>query len=130
MRYYVDFDRALFDAPSGRLFNDAAGFLRDKENASTIIVSSGERSVREPEVKQALEGIPRMSVMYTEGVRAGEYLAPHTHLHKDALLVDSAPDELALVQDTCPLLALYELRRDGKEGDGRWPVIRSLSELP
>jgi hypothetical protein len=130
MRYYADFDRVLFDAAAFALFNDAASFLRDKENASTIIVSSGERSVREPGVKRSLEGIPRMSVMYTGGVPASEYLAPHTHLHKDALLVDSDPEELALLAASCPLLALYEIRRDGAPGDGRWPVVRSLQEIP
>lgn len=130
MRYYADFDRALFDASSGTLYNDAATFLRDKENASTIIVSAGKRGDREPAVKQVLEGIPRMSVMYTEGVSAADYLAPHTHLHNDALLVDSDPAELEFLATSCPLIAPYELRRDGGAGDGRWPVVRSLSELP
>ncbi|HRH55583.1 MAG TPA: hypothetical protein PK609_01830 [Candidatus Paceibacterota bacterium] len=129
MRYYVDFIGTAFDAKERRLYADAASFLRDKENAATIITSAEKESFGVV-IKEALEGIPRMSVIYTEGTKKGEFLAPHPHLHADALLVDDSPAELEVLAHTCPDLALYEMRRDGGVGDGRWPVLRSLSELP
>lgn len=172
MRYYLDFDRTLFDtdsfyvylaerpelkeaaklpvtefgdelnrlakeglltfAPgelSHFLFQDAVSFLREKENAATII-TYGNAAFQEIKVKSALMGIPRMSVMYTNEVRKGEYLAPHTHLHTGAVLTDDAVAELEILAEKCPSLKLFEMRRDGGEGDGRWPVIHSLAELP
>jgi len=111
------------------LYQDAATFLREKENAVTII-TFGDKHLQEMKTKSALYGIPRMSVMFTGDVHKGDFLAPHTHLHGDALLVDDSTNELEILQNTCPGLAPYEIRRDGKEGDGRWPIIRSLTELP
>lgn len=111
------------------LYPDAAQFLRDKENAVTII-TFGNRTLQEAKVKSALHGIPRMSIIYTEEVRKGAYLAPHTHLHQGAILADDSPVELALVQEHCPAIQLFEVRRDGASSDGRWPVVQSLSELP
>lgn len=110
------------------LYADAAQFLRDKENAVTII-TYGNKELQEAKVKSALYGIPRMSVMYTGDVRKGAFLAPHTHLHVDAVLADDSSIELEILEQTCPDLALFEMRRDGKSGDGRWPVIQSLTEL-
>lgn len=172
MRYYLDFDRVVFDTDafvtymkgkpgwetsipesvtdlnaylvgatrkgnlafepgelSRFLFPDAATFLREKENAVTII-TSGDRTFQEIKTKSALYGIPRMAVMYTENAHKGDYLAPHTHLHSDAVLADDSLAELEILAARCPQLVLYEVRRDGMPGDGRWPVIRSLAELP
>ncbi len=172
MRYFLDFDRTLFDTDSfiaylaerpdvgaavqqeemalaalldarakdgsltfepGELsrflFSDAAAFLREKENAVTII-TFGNPALQEIKVKSALYGIPRMSVMYTGAVRKGEFLAPHTHLHEGAIAVDDSPLELELLASSCAPIDLYEIRRDIGAGDGRWPVIGSLAELP
>lgn len=154
MRYYLDFDRTVFNTDafiahweqravdrggtepifvpgelSQFLYPDAAQFLRDKENAVTII-TFGEQALQEAKIKSALHGIPRMAVMYTGIVRKGEFLAPHTHLHHDAVLVDDSPEELEVLAAQCPDLGLYEMRRDGGVGDGRWPVVRLVSELP
>lgn len=154
MRYYLDFDRTVFDTDafiaywqarpqeqggndevfipgelSQFLYQDAAQFLRDKENAVTII-TFGTPTFQEAKIKSALYGIPRMSVMYTGEVRKGEFLAPHTHLHADALVVDDSPEELEILAAACPELELYEIRRDGAVGDGRWSVVRGLGELP
>lgn len=172
MRYFLDFDRTLFDTDSfivylserpdigsitqqeemtlaailderakdgslvfepGELsrflYPDAAAFLREKENAVTII-TFGNPALQEIKVKSALFGIPRMAVMYTGGVRKGEFLAPHTHLHEGAIAVDDSPLELEVLAGSCAPIQLYEIRRDGGKGDGRWPVIRSLTELP
>ncbi|HWH16695.1 MAG TPA: hypothetical protein VNU25_03875 [Candidatus Paceibacterota bacterium] len=111
------------------LYPDAATFLREKENAVTII-TFGNPTLQELKAKSALFGIPRMAVMYTGGIRKGEFLAPHTHLHEGAVAVDDSPLELEFLASGCAPIALYEIRRDGGTGDGRWPVIRSLAELP
>lgn len=147
MRYFLDFEGALFDSEAFRawpgadagpfapgalarfLYPDAAQFLRDKENAATVI-TFGDPLRQRAKVESAFFGIPRTSVMYTDGVRKGAYLTPHTHLHAGALLVDDTPAELEVLAERCPGLALYEMRRDGRPGDGRWPVVRSLAELP
>lgn len=171
MRYFLDFDRTLFDtdafiaylkerpdigalaeeeeltlaaaletrasegtlafAPgelSRFLYPDAASFLREKENAATII-TFGNPKLQELKAKSALHGIPRMSVMYTGGVRKGTFLAPHTHLHEGAIAVDDSPLELEVLAGSCEPIALYEIRRDGGRGDGRWPVLSSLQDL-
>ncbi|MES2668686.1 MAG: hypothetical protein V4644_03300 [Patescibacteria group bacterium] len=111
------------------LYQDAASFLREKENAVTII-TYGKKQHQQKTTKSALHGIPRMSIMYTDFVRKGDFLAPHTHLHTDALLVDDTPEELEILARECPKLTLYEMRRDGRAGDGRWPVVISLATLP
>lgn len=170
MRYYLDFDRTLFDTdrfavwlrarvPGGEtlshaelcaaamheiyeeritfapgelaefLFPDAAAFLREKENAATI-VTYGPKDFQEAKVKSALHGIPRTAVMYTGEVRKGAFLAPHTHLHAGAILVDDSALELEILAEQCPDLKLFEMRRDGGKGDGRWEVVHALKELP
>lgn len=47
-----------------------------------------------------------------------------------SLSVDDSSGELALMETPHPQMKLYEMHRDGKEGDSRWPVVRSLAELP
>lgn len=171
MRYYLDFDRTLFDtnafysymkqrpdrsdlagltepeitaalgslAVEGKLsfepgelspflYPDAAQFLREKENAATVI-TAGNKELQELKARSALYGIPRTSVMCTGSVRKGEYLAPHTHLHAGAMLVDDSPVELEFVASQCPGIKLVEMRRDGGVGDGRWKILKSFSEL-
>lgn len=111
------------------VYQDAAAFLREKENSVTVI-TFGNSALQGLKTKSAFHGIPRVSVMLTGEVRKGDFLAPHTHLHDGATLTDDAAVELEIVARTCPGIQLFEMRRDGKEGDGRWPVIRSLQELP
>lgn len=148
MRYYIDFERTCFDTDAfsaymeGRgaedfapgelsqfLYPDAAQFLRDKENAVTII-TSGSLASHGAKTKSALHGIPRMSVMYTDGVAKGRFLAPHTHLHNDAVFADDSVEELRVLAELCPQLRLYEVRREGGEGSGTWPVVHTLAQLP
>lgn len=111
------------------LYPDGAQCLRDKENAATII-TFGNRFLQEAKVKSATYGIPRVSAMYTSEIRKGAHLAPHVHLHRDAVLADDSVLELEILAAECPGIRLFEVRRDEREGDGRWPVIRSLAELP
>ncbi len=125
-------DGSLSFAPgelSPFLFPDVAGFLRDKENTVTVI-TFGNKAFQKAKTDSAFHGIPRVSVMLTGDVRKGAFLAPHTHLHRDALLVDDAALELEGVTTLCPDIKPFQMSRYGGEGDGHWPVIRSLSELP
>lgn len=137
--YLLDFAGTLFnldayeragEEPSRFLYQDAAAFLREKEN-SALIVTAMDKAADSALVEQALSGIPRMSVMYTSGKRKGEYLAPYISMYGQApVFVDDSPSQLASMALHCPEVRLFEIRRDDHAGDGRWPVIRSLTELP
>lgn len=143
MTYLVDFYRTVFDpdayAAAGKpveddlsrfLYPDAAQFLRDKENGA-MIVSSMTKEDNVELVRAAFRGIPRVSVMYTAGVRKGDYLAPYIGMYGAApVFADDTVAELESMARRCPQARLFEVRRDGAPGDGRWPVIRSLAELP
>ncbi len=170
MRYFLDFDRTIFDTDafvsylferSGKektalenieegifsLFNkesisfepkelapfvyiDAATALRFFENSATIL-TFGDKEFQKSKVESAVAGIPRVSTLYTEGILKGEFLRDRRHLwNAEAIFVDDTPAQLESVAKHCPDIRLFEMRRDGQEGDGRWPVIRSLSDLP
>lgn len=112
------------------VYEDAARFLRDKENG-VMLITFGNPAFQKAKVESAIHGIPRISTMYTGDVRKGTYIAPHIGLYGQApVFVDDAPLELEILAAHAPGAQLYEIRRDGMPGDGRWPVIRSLSELP
>lgn len=139
MMYLIDFAGTLFDTaayertkgdPISYLYPDAAAFLREKENG-VLIVTAMDKERDSAFVQEVLSGIPRMSVMYTNGKLKGEYLAPYIDLYGQApVFVDDSVDQLASMTQHCPNVQSFEMRRDGKEGDGRWPVIRAFSELP
>lgn len=139
MMYLVDFAGTLFDIeayerekgdPSRYLYPDAATFLREKEN-SVLIVTAMDKERDEEFVQNALAGIPRMSVMYTSGKPKGEFLAPYIGMYgASPVFVDVSVDQLASMALHCPQTQLFEMRRDAREGDGRWPVVRSFPELP
>ena len=142
MTYFIDFFGTAFnvaeyqesgktpeDDLSSFLYPDAARFLRDKENAAMIITSASKEEAGSL-IRAALRGIPRIAVMYTEGVRKGEYLAPHISMYGPSpVFVDDSLHELESMSALIPGVRTFELRREG-EGDGRWPMIRSLQELP
>ncbi len=112
------------------LYPDAAGFLREKENG-VMIITYGVRRFQEAKVESAITGIPRISTIYTNDVRKGEVIGPHIGMYGTSpVFVDDAPIELEIFSARCPGAQIFEMRRDGGAGDGRWPVIRSLSELP
>lgn len=149
MMYLIDFAGTLFDieaceayerartpgsfAPgelSQFLYPDAVSFLREKEN-SVIIVTAADKVADADFIQSALHGIPRTSVMYTNGLLKGEYLAPHISMYGSSpVFVDDSPNHLASMAMHCPNVQLYEMRRDQKSGSGPYPVIHTLSELP
>lgn len=149
MTYFLDFFGTLLDihafdgyermrpaeeyAPgelSQFLYPDVKGFLLDKGNSAMIITSATEAAFG-PVIKSALHGIPRIAVIYTNGAGKGDYLAPHIDMYgQSPIFVDDSIDQLANMTARCPNVRVHEMRRDGGAGDGRWPVVTALSQLP
>lgn len=125
-------DGVLYFTPgelSQFLYQDAARFLRDKENG-VMLITYGNAALQRAKVDSALTGIPRISTMYTGEVRKGEFIAPHIGMYGAApVFVDDTVLELEILSARCPNATLYEMRRDGKPGDGHWPVLTSLAGL-
>jgi len=150
MMYLVDFAGTLFNLTSFEayerardhampyapgelsqfLYPDTHGFLLDKGN-SVIIVTAADKEADANFMQSALHGIPRMSVMYTNGKLKGEHLAPYIGMYGQApVFVDDSSDHLASMEQRCPGVQLFQMCRDGSEGDGRWTVVHALAELP
>ncbi|MDB5264437.1 MAG: hypothetical protein JWN64_8 [Parcubacteria group bacterium] len=110
------------------VYADSPEFLRFAGNEATII-TFGNTALQKIKIQSALHGIPRISVFYTDTVRKGLYLLPRLASYGKSVLVDDSAVELESAAD-CLGLGLYEMRRDKEPGDGRWPVISSLNELP
>lgn len=112
------------------LFSDVSDFF-SRHGSESVIVSVGLVPLQRAKIERTgLTPLVR-SVLYVglkskgEGL-AAEYPTPIA----DAVFVDDSPRQLESVAEHCPWLKLYEMRRDGKEGSGKYPVIRSLAELP
>lgn len=173
MRYFLDFDRTLFDTEKflsllgekinvsnlnaltqeersavlsrayeatpfsflpGELtpfvYGDVAEFLHLAANNATII-TYGAPVVQELKIRNALARVPRVQVIYTGSKRKGPFVLEQLgESGSEAVFVDDTVSQLESVAASCPSAHLFEMRRDGKPGDGRWPVITSLYELP
>jgi hypothetical protein len=82
-------------------------------------------------IESALTGIPRVSALYTGEVPKGLFLSARAVLYSSgSIFADDDIVQLESVSEHCPQMRVYEMRRDGKEGDGRWPIAHSLTELP
>lgn len=148
--YLVDFAGTLFDLASFEayertrtprtsyepgelsrfLYPDARGFLLDKGNA-VIIVTAADQSADAAFMQSALYGIPRIAVMYTNGKLKGEFLAPYIGMYgQTPVFVDDSAAHVASMETSCPSVQLFQMCRGEIEGDGRWPIVRSLAELP
>lgn len=120
--------------PPGELgkfvYSDVPEFLRMTGNGS-IIVTYGTVLFQKAKVDSALFGIPRVSVRYTGEIQKGPFLSKHLENYfGKKLFVDDKPSVLENISEHCSDMELYEIRRDGETGDGRWKVINSLNELP
>lgn len=112
------------------VYVDVPEFLHSVGNTATII-TYGNSTLQKAKIASALYGIPRINVFYTGDERKGAFLAPKINAYGPApIVVDDMVLELEQLQSLCPSTRLFEMRRDAEVGDGRWPVIRSLSELP
>lgn len=112
------------------LYQDVAEFMRSLGNEA-LIISFGDAEWQKAKIESALADVVRVTTLYTGHTPKAEYLASWPGYYgQEAAFVDDRVAELELLHDAFPALRLFEMRRDGKEGDGRWPVIRSLSDLP
>jgi hypothetical protein len=127
MTYFVDVYGTLIDGATDTPYGDTAEFLRMLGNEAILISSADDKGP----IEAALTGIPRLTIILTNNQLKGEFLAEHPHLvTASTLFVDDSPSQLASVSERFPDVRIFEMRRDGKDGDGRWPVVHSLSELP
>jgi len=112
------------------LYADVPEFLREMGNEA-LIMTYGEPLRQQMKIDSALAGVVRLTILYTGEASKAEFLATWPGYHGGpAFFVDDRPAELTELAAAFPSLKLYEMRRDGGAGDGRWPVIHSLSELP
>ncbi len=68
-------------------------------------------------------------LMLTNDQLKGEYLSSRLTADSDFVFVDDSVEQLGDVARFFPHARVVEIRRDGKPGEGAYPVIRSLAEL-
>lgn len=186
MKYFLDFDRTIFDTPSFKksvarrptplqligkipevvkeLFNpegsgqrfrtfrrmlgtfashgrfnfspeELRGFLYpDVESFfarhDCTIVTYGVEAFIRAKVAGALTDLKVTDVIYTPR-KKGKTIRKLTEGKEGPFVfVDDAHFQLESVAFWCPDIRVIEIRRDGQEGDGRWPVVTTLDELP
>lgn len=116
------------DELRGYLYPDAIRFFEAHAHETTI-VTFGVRAFITAKVTNALTDVPLHDIVYTPR-KKGRTLRRLTEGRTGPLVfVDDAVFQLESVEKACPELRIVEIRRDGREGDGRWPVIRSFDEL-
>lgn len=112
------------------LYADVSEFLRMMGNEA-IIVTYGEPERQKIKIESALSHIVRRTVLYIDMKSKAEFLSTWPGYYgQEAVLVDDRPQELEALMNAFPALKLFEMRRDAREGDGRWPVLHTLSDLP
>lgn len=111
------------------VFADVPDTLR-KLGADAVILTYGNPELQKLKIENALPDTPRIPVLYTGPDRKGIFMRNRIDGYGSALHVDDNPVELASLTEHCPQMQLFEMRRDGGSGDGRWPVIHSLADLP
>ncbi len=112
------------------LYRDTAEFLRALGNEA-IIITFGDEAWQKAKVESALAGVVRKTALYTGNALKADFLSTWPGYYgQEAIYTDDRPHELAAMAAAFPNMRVYEMRRDGAPGDGRWPVVRSLSELP
>lgn len=127
MTYFLDVYGTVIDEATETAYVDAVQLLHSLGNEAILISLADSESA----IRAMLAGVPRLTVLLTGGKDKSEYLAANPHLvPASALFVDDSADQLAGMLERFPHVKLFEIRRDGASGDGRFPVIHSLSELP
>lgn len=112
------------------VYHDVSEFLRHMGNEA-IIITYGEKTRQKAKLESALAGTVRLTVLYTEDLLKSEYLEKYPHLvPAQAIFVDDLAEHLEGVEKAFPHVSLYEMRRDAKQGTGKWKIIHSLTELP
>lgn len=127
MTYFIDVYGTVIDESNGTAYVDAIQMLHSLGNEAILISRASSRDA----IIAALPGVPRLTILLTGGGDKADFLAENPHLvTASSVFVDDSVDQLEGMQARFPEVRLFEIRRDGKEGDGRFQVIRSLSDLP
>jgi hypothetical protein len=112
------------------LYKDVQEFLRMLGNEA-IIVTYGEKERQRAKIESALAGVVRLTVLYTGELSKASFLESWPGYNAGpSLFTDDRPTELEGLATAFPDMKLFEMRRDGGAGSGRFPVIHSLTELP
>jgi hypothetical protein len=127
MTYLIDVYGTVIDEATNTAYPDAVQLLHALGNEAILISRADSRE----DIIASLPGVPRLTILLTGGKNKADFLSDYPHLvPTSSLFVDDSPDQLEGMGKAFPHVALYEMRRDGGAGDGRFPVVRSLSELP
>jgi hypothetical protein len=112
------------------VYKDTLEFLRAVGD-DAIIMTYGDPLRQRTKIESALADILPSRVFYTGESFKGPFLeAQDAYADARSVFVDDWVRELEGVAALFPDFLLYEMRRNGGEGDGRWPVIHSLLDLP
>jgi hypothetical protein len=121
----------LSDADIRRyVYPDVAHFF-ETHAPNIVIITFGPPGWQEFKVKRALPFSYRDAI-FNDGIesKADSIIAWHKNQPVSGIFVDDHVFQLETAAQVCPELSLFEIRRDGGAGDGRWPMVRSLTELP
>jgi hypothetical protein len=93
----------------------------------SIVITSGIPSVQRAKIEHS--GVSRIvsDVLYAGLTHKGDAVAARND--GDAVFVDDSPSQIDAVLKLCPSIRPFEMRRDGKEASGKYPVVHDLSEL-
>ena len=115
------------------LYPDAVSFL-EEHGRETVIVTTGGVDLAFQRGKVAASGINTYvagHVFVSRGNPKGPAIAAVIGGYQGPFVfIDDLAREIDSVIETCPEVKGYEMRRDGKEGCGRYPVLRDLATLP
>ena len=112
------------------LYPDVVEFLRQMGNEA-MIITFGDKQRQKTKIESALAGVVRLTVLYTELIYKADFLTINSHLVSGkALFVDDYAFELEKMALNFPEVSLYQMRRNKDAGDGRWPILSTLHELP
>lgn len=112
----------------GYLYPDAVEFFQEHAKNCTI-VTYGVRAFITAKVTNALTDVPLNDIVYTHQKKGRTIKRLCEGKEGPFVFVDDAVFQLVSVARVCPQVTVIEVRRDNGKGDGRWPVIRSFTEL-
>ena len=110
------------------LYPDSVTFFNAHAKDITI-VTYGVRAFITAKVTNALTNVPLNDIVYTHKKKGSTIKRLAQAQTGPVVFVDDAVFQLEDVHKACPDISVIEIRRDGREGDGRWPVIRTFDEL-
>ncbi len=111
------------------MYPDAESFLNAHAKES-VIVTYGNVALQKAKLENIFASRPDVRVIYTGDERKGPFIAKLVREYPGPhFFFDDKPVELESVGSECPDVSLFEMRRDGAAGSGRFPVLRSFGEL-